>query len=397
MKGRRFGGKRVGGFLYFHRDALGLVHEDARRAVEEAAARAAFDWNVVKYSPSRLSLLLYEDFDEAAFPALLMAASYDPEAGTFEVTDYSRRANPPILHRKEALLPPDDPRLPAFLAITRKAEEKGVFADVTRIGTRVSWQKMLADAGLRVDGPRLVSADEASVEVSREKTAIARTSLSQPIALMIRYGMLTKEHELFDYGCGRGDDVATLQANGYPAFGWDPNYRSDGERRSADIVNLGFVLNVIEDPHERAETLKTAWGYAKQGLAVAVMPQGKYPTEGLTPHGDGWLSRKRTFQKYFTQDELTELVQTVTGERPLTFAPGIVAVFRDKDLEQQVAFRKRSRALLLPDMHLPLRRERPVASGTVPLATRAADELESIWRTALSLGRVPLEEEIDCQ
>src|SRR5690606_19968416 len=40
-------------------------------------------------------------------------------------------------------------------------------------------------------------------------------------------------------------------------------------------------------------------------------------------------------------------------------------------------------------------RERPVASGTVPLATRAADELESIWRTALSLGRVPLEEEID--
>jgi len=138
MKGRRFGGKRVGGFLYFHRDALGLVPEEARRAVEEAAARAAFDWNVVKYSPSRPSLLLYEDLDEAAFPALLMAASYDPEAGTFEVTDYSRRANPPILHRKEALLPPDDPRLPAFLAITRKAEEKGVFADVTRIGTRVS-------------------------------------------------------------------------------------------------------------------------------------------------------------------------------------------------------------------------------------------------------------------
>jgi DNA phosphorothioation-associated putative methyltransferase len=395
MEGRRFGGKRVGGFFYFHRVSLDLVPEEAKRAVEEAAARADFDWNVVKYSPSRLSLLLYEDFDNAAFPALLMAASYDRGTGTFRVTDYSRRANPPILHRKETLLPPDDPRLPAFLAITRKAEEKGLFADSKRIGMREAWQKKLAEAGLRVEGAKVVSIEETAVEVSREKTAIVRTGLSQPVALMIRYGMLSKEHELFDYGCGRGDDVATLQTNGYMAFGWDPNYRRNGERRAADIVNLGFVLNVIEDPHERVETLKAAWGYAKRGLAVAVMPLGKYSTEGLVPHGDGWLSRKRTFQKFFTQDELTELVQSVTGERPLTFAPGIVAVFRDKDLEQQVAFRKRSRSLLFPETALPPRLERPSTTEAVPLSAKAGEELEAIWRTALALGRLPLEEEVD--
>lgn len=115
----------------------------------------------------------------------------------------------------------------------------------------------------------------------------------------------------------------------------------------------------------------------------------------LVPHGDGWLSRKRTFQKFFTQDELTELVQSVAGERPLTFAPGIVAVFRDKDIEQQVAFRKRSRSLLFPEMALPPRPERPSAAEAVPLSSRAREELEAIWRTALSLGRMPLEQEVD--
>jgi DNA phosphorothioation-associated putative methyltransferase len=397
VAGRGFSGKRVGGFLYFHKEALAHVPEDARVAVEEAAAKASFDWNVAKYSPSRLSLMLYEDFDAVAFPALLSASSYDPASGAFETSDYSGRENPPILHRKETLLPPDDPRLPAFLAVTRKAEEKGLFADTKRIGTRAVWQRMLSEAGLRTEGPRLVSADEAPVEVSREKTALARTGLSQPVGLMIRFGMLDKENEVFDYGCGRGDDVATLQANGYAAFGWDPNHRSDGERRQADIVNLGFVLNVIENPHEREETLRTAWGYARRGMAVAVMPQGKYRTDGLKAHGDGWLSSKRTFQKYFSQDEITELVRSVTGERPVTLAPGILAVFRDKDLEQQVAFRKRSRSLLFPDMALPPRPERARPAGAEPLAVRAGDELGSIWRTALALGRIPTEEEVDAE
>lgn len=394
MAGKRFSGKRVGGFAYFHRDALALVRDDARKAVEAAAAMADFEWNVAKYSPDRLSLLLYEDFGQVAFPALLKAFAYDPDSGAFGVTDYSRRENPPILHRKETLLPPDDPRLLAFLAVTRKAEEKGLFADTKRIGTRAAWQRMLSEAGLKTDGPRLVDINDETVKISREKTALARRWLSQPVGLMIRFGMLAKDHELFDYGCGRGDDVATLQANGYAAFGWDPNLRSDGERRSADIVNLGFVLNVIEDPHERIETLRTAWGFAKRGLTVSVMAHGKYPTEGLKSHGDGWISRKNTFQKYFTQDELNEFVRAVTGERPLTFAPGIVAVFRDKDLEQQVAFRKRSRALLFPEMQLSPRPEcvRPVPE---PLAERAAAELEAIWRTALGLGRMPLEEEVD--
>ncbi|RUX45113.1 peptidase m15a, partial [Mesorhizobium sp. M4A.F.Ca.ET.050.02.1.1] len=240
-----------------------------RQAVARAEAAApGFEWNVAKASPDRQSLLLYEDFSKSAFPALLRSVSFDAD-GVPSIIDYSRRDNPPILHRKETLLAPDDPRIPAFAAITRRAEDLGLFKDTKRIGTRANWTAMLAEAGLRVDGPRLVAAGEAAVDVAREKTAISRNGLSQPASLMIRYGMLQPDHELFDYGCGRGDDVATLRANGYSAFGWDPNFLPGGERRPADIVNLGFVINVIEDPHEREETLRAAWGYASRGMAVS--------------------------------------------------------------------------------------------------------------------------------
>jgi len=389
-------GKRVGGFLYVHKDALPLASEEVRQGVARAEELAGgFDWNVAKVSAKRQSLLLYEDFSASAFPALLKAISFD-EDGRTTVTDYTDRDNPPILHRKETLIAPDDPRQPAFSAITRRAEELGLFKDSNKIGTRKAWYARLEAAGLKVDGPRLVSGGDAAVEVARERTAISRSALSQPVSLMVRFGMLQGEFELFDYGCGRGDDVAILQANGYAAFGWDPNHRPDGERRPADVVNLGFVINVIEDPHEREETLRAAWSYARRGMAVSVMVPGKYSVEGHVPVSDGFLSRRQTFQKYFSQDELSALVRKVTGERPLPLAPGIVAAFRDKELEQQVSFRRRSRSLVYSRISLP---ERQAARHQKPrvftVAEKAREELEAIWRTALQLGRLPLEDEVE--
>jgi len=387
-------GKRVGGFLYVHKDALPLASEEVRQAVARAEELAGgFEWNVAKVSDKRQSLLLYEDFSASAFPALLKAISFD-EDGRPTVTDYTGRDNPPILHRKETLIAPDDPRQPAFSAITRRAEELGLFKDSNRIGTRKAWYARLEAAGLKVDGPRLVSGGDAAVEVARERTAISRTALSQPVSLMVRFGMLQGEFELFDYGCGRGDDVAILQANGYAAFGWDPNHRPDGERRPADVVNLGFVINVIEDPHEREETLRAAWSYARRGMAVSVMVPGKYSVDGHVPVSDGFLSRRQTFQKYFSQDELSALVRKVTGERPLPLAPGIVAVFRDKELEQQVSFRRRSRSTIYARLQVP-EKERPERPQALTVVQRAREELEAIWQTALQFGRLPREEEIE--
>jgi hypothetical protein len=50
-------------------------------------------------------------------------------------------------------------------------------------------------------------------------------------------------------------------------FGTELVGDAKGARRPADVVNLGFVLNVIEDPRERTETLKAAWSLHKRCFA----------------------------------------------------------------------------------------------------------------------------------
>ena len=46
-----------------------------------------------------------------------------------------------------------------------------------------------------------------------------------------------------------------LDGLGIDVVGWDPNFRPEGERLPSDIVNLGYVVNVIEDRDERNEAL----------------------------------------------------------------------------------------------------------------------------------------------
>ena len=143
-------GKHVGSFSYYH-----------ARLVAERPSVASFltdvccgfggsfdDFNVVKLDGRRrVSFLRYEDFD-AAFPALLAARSCDIERGSCRQTDYAGRRNPPILHRKELLLPGGDPRVPRAERLTRCLEARGAFADARSIGTRDAWRRRLRDLGL---------------------------------------------------------------------------------------------------------------------------------------------------------------------------------------------------------------------------------------------------------
>ncbi|WP_165820212.1 DNA phosphorothioation-associated putative methyltransferase [Microvirga sp. KLBC 81] len=385
-------GKRVGGFLYVHRDALDLIDPKLSQLVARCAESVPdLPWNVAKLSPSEVSLLVYEDFDKAAFPALLKSAKVDPVTGYVTKRDYEGRDSPPILHRKEILLRPDDPRIPKFSALTADAEAHGLFKNSNSIGTKRKWEERLKEAGVRVMGQVLLAINDSLVDVARHRTAIARRDLSQPMQLMMRLGIIRREFSIFDYGCGQGDDVALLQGNGYEAFGWDPHHAPDGPRRKADVVNLGFVLNVIENPHERIQTLKAAWSFAKRVLTVAVMPAGKYQVSGLTPYKDGFLTSRGTFQRYFLQDDLRELAAATTDMTPISLAPGIVALFRDKELEQEVAYRRRSRASILSEAFHDVPRQRPSTATTVapPIRDRIAPQLKAIWRIALDLGRHP--------
>src|SRR3954447_23238298 len=97
---------------------------------------------------------------------------------------------------------------------------------------------------------------------------MTRTMLSRPVARAVQDGIISPATAVLDYGCGRGGDVRRLERLGVQCRGYDPVYRPEPVRQPADVVNLGYVLNVIEDPTERQETLDRAWTLTSRVLIV---------------------------------------------------------------------------------------------------------------------------------
>ena len=126
-------GKRVGGARYYHTTAIPWSDPKSQKAIEAATqiARLRSDaFNVVKIQgepPKRISLLAYEDFDDNAFPALLDSWTIDLNEPRCAYRTYRTSANPPILHRKELLLAPDDTRREGFADLTKELERRNLF------------------------------------------------------------------------------------------------------------------------------------------------------------------------------------------------------------------------------------------------------------------------------
>ncbi len=180
-------------------------------------------------------------------------------------------------------------------------------------------------------------------------TAMARSALSKPVQFALDDGVLGPGRAVFDYGCGRGGDVARLRRAGFDAAGWDPAHAPDRPIRAADIVNLGYVINVIERPAERVEAIRRAWALARRVLVVAARPEWEAATVTCRPHGDGVVTSKGTFQRFYAQDELRDLLQAVAGVEPVAATPGIFYLFRDPaDAASVRARRFRPRRLVLP-------------------------------------------------
>ena len=123
--------------------------------------------------------------------------------------------------------------------------------------------------------------------------------MSQGVKCLLRDGLLGQEVTFFDYGCGRGEDVELLTAEGIAAGGWDPAHRPEAPRQEADVVNLGYVLNVIESPQERAATLRQAWDLCRQLLAVSAQVLVAGRGQAPVAFGDGVLTGRGTFQKFY--------------------------------------------------------------------------------------------------
>ena len=176
-----------------------------------------------------------------------------------------------------------------------------------------------------------------------DRTAIRRHALSRPVALAVDDGLVRQDRTFFDYGCGRGDDLLRLHRMGIPVSGWDPAFFPDEERTPSDVVNLGYVVNVVEDPGERAVVLAAAWELARQVLVVSARLDWEAAGAAVDFQGDGVVTGRRTFQKFFRHEELRAWIERVLHRRPVAAAPGIFYVFRDETAAQSFAVRRVSR------------------------------------------------------
>ena len=408
------GGKRVADHSYLH---VSLVQEHdealgqlvARASVFAGVSDGAFD--VVRFGrrTPEVALLAYPSFFDEPFPALACSWRLDVIKEEVTRTDFADRNNPPILHRKELLLSDEHPRRQEFEALTRGLEDYGAYDRPSwLIGTRTAWTAVLDDLGLRVDDGHVLVTEQppTSPQIQRHRTAIARSKLSAPMQALARWGFL-KDTTVLDYGCGRGDDVRALVQAGIPAIGWDPHFAPDVPREPADVVNLGFVLNVIENPAVRRQALEEAYSLASRVLSVAVMLEGKGSGRA---HGDGVVTKRQTFQKYFSQAEISRYVADVLGRDPVSVAPGILLVFRTDEAEQSFLASKQRSAdldrdvldLVFPTAPRPVKqvteRKKAAAEPRLPkpsIYEVHRDRLETWWSACLEMGRIPDPDEFD--
>lgn len=136
---------------------------------------------------------------------------------------------------------------------------------------------------------------------------------------------------------------------GYDAGGWDPVLRPRHDRQKAPIVNIGYVVNVIENPAERQEALRRAWALAEQILVVSarLTLEAKSLRE-TTDYEDGCLTSRGTFQKFFEQQELRQWIDLTLEVSAVPAAPGVFYVFRDEQARTQFLASRYRRRLAAP-------------------------------------------------
>ena len=121
-------GKKLQNAMYLHLDYLADCSPQLDELVETIKKREDKNrtCNVIKFhlAEPKISILYYPDFFESPHPELHFSVTIDLATGKVRKHDYQGSVNPPILHRKETLLPPDYPLIEKFQRLT-EAEECG--------------------------------------------------------------------------------------------------------------------------------------------------------------------------------------------------------------------------------------------------------------------------------
>jgi DNA phosphorothioation-associated putative methyltransferase len=408
MVGQLKVGKKLPDAIYLHESAMAVVPHDLHaylfRTIEKIGL-ASTPWNIIKFFKNdfKISLLYYPAFFVDSYPALHASHTIDLGKSTVRSSSYKKSENPPILHRKETLIESTHPSAPLFQGITEEGESVGLYENTRTIGFKKSWELLITKKGyVLVDGHLHKNKDQTqtlvhavhSQEIARHRTAIDRNKLSTPMQSLLRHNYLEGQYTLFDYGCGKGDDLTILRENGVEGSGWDPVYNPDEPKDPSDIVNLGFVINVIENPKERKETLLQAYEQTKKILVVSAMLGGDSITSQFKEYGDGVVTSRNTFQKYYTQNELKNYIADSLNQDPVAVGPGLFYVFKDEIEEQNFLVQRQTSKKTWIRLSYSDHPEK-LKIKQRSLLERHRELFDDFWNSCLDLGRLPANTEFE--
>ncbi len=344
-------GKLLKSAFYVHHSALSSLEprlQEYERVARDIAGPTNFTLIKFAFDKAKVSYLDYPQFDTCPHPALSSSVVVDMETQTVSKWHYNNSDNPPILHRKETFVTSDYPLYEEFCHLTKAEVTLGLLDNPTTIGTRLEWQQRLNSLHIAFDGHYLICSldrHNKSYSIERHRAAIVRKNLSRPVRLTLEADLFTEGVTFFDYGCGYGGDIERIREKGFISDGYDPYYRPDTTPTPADIVNLGYVINVIEDKEERQQALLKAWELTRQVLIVSAQVLIDDGNLGLVAYEDGIITRRNTFQKYYQQEELKDYIDNVLGVDAIPIGLGIYLVFQDESRAESFRLsRLRSRA-----------------------------------------------------
>ncbi len=335
-------GKRLPNALYVHTCALDTLDPLLRDYEHRARVLVEVDnvdnATIVKFGTDKpkISYLYYPDFDRDPHPKLEKSIIVDLASQEVSQRYYQNSDNPPILHRKETFVTSNYPLYQEFAELTQEEVKLGLLDNSRFIGTLQEWKRLLLQQGIDFIGHHLVcpidpaNSGKKVVCIERHKAALKRNELSRPVRIALETDLFSEGTTFFDYGCGYGGDIQRIGDRGYASSGWDPYYRPDTPLKSADIVNLGYIINVIEDMAERREALIQAWELTKKVLIVSAQVLVDDRRRGLVAYGDGIITNRNTFQKYYEQEELKLYIEQVLGVDSIPASLGIYFIFRDE-------------------------------------------------------------------
>ncbi|MDJ1184693.1 DNA phosphorothioation-associated putative methyltransferase [Roseofilum casamattae] len=334
-------GKRLPNAFYIHLSALDTLSPQLRE-YEDRGRKLAGEIEpptLIKFNLDRakISYLYYPQFDIDSHPCLHRSIQVDLVEENVIHRDYTTSNNPPILHRKETFVSPNYPLYEIFSRLTQQEEEWGLLQKRSgfSIGTLNHWHKWLSSHRVKVENHEVIpitSTLETPINpaIERHRAAIARQEISRPVRLALEAELFAPETTFFDYGCGRGRDIKEVTKRGFIGSGWDPYYQPDTPLIEADIVNLGYIINVIEDQQERREALVQAWKLTKGVLIVSAQVLISEVSDGRMAYEDGVITQRNTFQKYYEQEELKTYIDQVLEVDAIPVDLGIYFVFRDR-------------------------------------------------------------------